>query len=218
MQKALSLLLGETTAITGAGRTDAGVHAKQLFAHFDTEKLVQEDLHYRLNALLPKTIVIKRIVKVKQEAHARFDALYRSYEYHINLSHDPFLYDISWQVHNRRFDVDAMNKAATILLKHTNFKAFSKSKTDVKTYNCKITKAQWVQTGEQLVFYITADRFLRNMVRAIVGTLLDVGKGKLNTTDFEQIILSQNRSQAGFSVPASGLFLTEVGYPERIFL
>jgi tRNA pseudouridine38-40 synthase len=111
-----------------------------------------------------------------------------------------------------------MNKAATILLKHTNFKAFSKSKTDVKTYNCKITKAQWVQTGEQLVFYITADRFLRNMVRAIVGTLLDVGKGKLNTTDFEQIILSQNRSQAGFSVPASGLFLTEVGYPERIFL
>jgi len=206
-------VLGEKIELMAAGRTDTGVHAKQLFAHFDTMKLIDSnDLTYRLNAMLPKTIVVKQFIKVTPTAHARFDAKYRSYEYHIHLEQNPYLLDTTWQVYNRNLNIEAMNKAATILLQHTNFKAFSKLNTTVKTHNCTITKAEWVLRDKQLTFYITANRFLRNMVRAIVGTLLEVGEEKITIDDFNSIILSQNRSSAGLSVPASGLFLTEVAY------
>jgi tRNA pseudouridine38-40 synthase len=218
IQKGLQQLLGKKIDITGAGRTDAGVHAQQIFAHFDLEEKIKDtNFTYRLNAVLPETIVIKKLLSVKPKAHARFDALDRSYEYHIHLAPNPFLLDITWQIHHKKIDVKLMNQAAIILLKHTNFKAFSKSKTDVKNYNCTITQAFWTVKDKQLVFMITANRFLRNMVRAIVGTLLEVGTQKINLEQFEQIILSQNRSEAGVSVPAKGLFLTQVTYPKSIF-
>jgi len=218
IQQSLATLLGKKTEILGAGRTDTGVHAKQIFAHFDSDTILDtKNLAYKLNAILPKTIFIKQIFQVTENAHARFDALSRSYEYHIHQEFSPFLIDTTWQIFNRNFDVSKMNKAAKILLTHTNFKAFSKSKTDVKHYDCTITKAKWIQTDNQLVFYITANRFLRGMVRAIVGTLLDVGEGKLSELEFEKVILSQNRGEAGVSVPAKALFLTEVTYPETIF-
>jgi len=167
--------------------------------------------------VLPKTIVIKTLFLVKPKAHARFDALYRSYEYHIHLTPNPFLLDTTWQINPKKIDVKLMNQAANILLKHTNFKAFSKSKTDVNNYDCTITQAIWKAENTRLVFSITANRFLRNMVRAIVGTLLEVGTQKVSLEQFEQIILSQNRSEAGVSVPAKGLFLTKVTYPKSIF-
>jgi len=218
IQQALKKVFSEEIEIIGAGRTDAGVHAKQIFAHFDYEQKIKEtEISYKVNSIIPKTIFIKRIFKVSNDAHARFDAIQRSYEYHIHLTQNPFLLVTTWQIHNREFDVLKMNQAASILSKYTNFKAFSKSKTDVKTYNCTITHAQWIQKENQLVFYITANRFLRNMVRAIVGTLLEVGEGKLSVDAFEKIILSQNRSNAGLSVPAQGLFLTEVAYPKNIY-
>ncbi len=213
IQQALYKVFGEEIEISGAGRTDAGVHAKQIFAHFDTTILFdKKDFTYRINSMIPHTILIKNIYKVLDETHARFDATHRSYEYHIHLDHNPFLLDTTWQLYNREFDVSKMNQAADILLKYTNFKAFSKSRTDVKTYDCTISKAEWILSGNDLTFYITANRFLRNMVRAIVGTLLEVGEEKLSIDDFEKIILSQDRSKAGLSVPAQGLFLTEVGY------
>jgi len=218
VQEALHTFLGAKIEVMGAGRTDSGVHAKQLFAHFDTDIPIDDKkMGYRLNALLPKTIVIKRVFKVKKTTHARFDATHRSYEYHIHLKNNPFLLETTWQIFNKEINVKKMNKAAELLLNYTNFKAFSKNKTDVKTFDCKITEANWVQTGDQLVFHITANRFLRNMVRAIVGTLLEVGEGKKSVADFKQIILSQNRSKAGLSVPAKGLFLVTVGYHSSDF-
>jgi len=213
IEKALSKVLQQKVEVMGAGRTDAGVHAKQLFAHFDFEKKIDTTkLTYQINSLTPHTIVIKRIFEVSTDAHARFDATYRSYEYHINLENNPFKLETTWQLYNRVLDVEKMNAAAQILLKHTNFKAFSKVKTEVRTYNCDISEAIWKQEHNTLIFHITADRFLRNMVRAIVGTLLEVGEGKIDVQDFEKIITSQNRSNAGLSVPARGLFLVAVGY------
>lgn len=219
IQEGLLTLLDKKTTIVGAGRTDAGVHARQLFAHFDTTKALDEkDFSYRLNAILPTSIYIKKIIEVVDNAHARFDAQSRSYEYHIHLVNNPFLMETTWQLPRRNFDVNLMNKAAKLMLKHTNFKAFSKSKTDVKTYECDILRAEWIQNKNQLVFYITANRFLRNMVRAIVGSLLEVGEGKTSLADFEKIILNKDRSQAGVSVPAKGLFLTQIVYPDALFL
>ena len=213
MQNALRSVLGEKTVLMAAGRTDTGVHAKQMFAHFDTNTVIDStDLSYRMNAMLPKTIVVKRFFKVIATAHARFDAKYRSYEYHIHLEQNPFLLTTTWQIYNRNINVKLMNEAAAILIKHTDFKAFSKQNTSVKTHDCTVTRAEWIQKENQLIFYITANRFLRNMVRAIVGTLLEVGEEKISIASFENIIISQNRSNAGLSVPASGLFLTEVGY------
>lgn len=218
IQKGLSTLLHKKTDIFGAGRTDAGVHARQIFAHFDTDVNINEkDFAYKLNALTPKTVLIRKIKSVLSDAHARFDATSRSYEYHILLANDPFLIDTAWQLPNRTFDINKMNEAAKYLLQYTNFKAFSKSRTDVKTFDCIISHAKWIKTGNQLVFYITANRFLRNMVRAIVGTILDVGEEKINIAEFEKIILNQNRSAAGVSVPAKGLYLTKVKYPKTTF-
>lgn len=212
IQDALSLLLQQQIEIVGAGRTDAGVHAKQLFAHFDvTETLDEGVLAFKLNSILNKDISIQSIFKVKDDAHARFDAVRRSYEYHIVSDKNPFLIDQAYHL-KKPLHLDKMNEAAAILKNYTNFKCFSKSRTDVKTYNCKVEEAYWESKGSTLVFHITADRFLRNMVRAIVGTLLEIGLGKSSVTSMHDIIAGEDRSKAGTSVPAHGLYLTKVEY------
>lgn len=218
LEGALTTLLGAETTIVGAGRTDTGVHAKQFFAHFDAAISDKEadELAFRLNRFLPKDISICAIHAVNHEAHARFDATSRSYEYHINQKKDPFGSEFAYHF-NLPVDLDTMNTAAAILLDHTNFKCFSRSKTDVKTYDCEVTEAFWEQQDHQLIFHISANRFLRNMVRAVVGTLLDVGTGKCSLSGFQSILDSQDRSQAGSSAPAHGLFLTRVQYPNTIF-
>lgn len=218
LEKSLSTLLRQKIEVVGAGRTDSGVHARQMFAHFDTEQIFEnENLVHKLNAFLPKDIAIHHIFRVLEDAHARFDAVKRTYEYHITTKKNPFLFEKSMYV-NLPLYISKMNEAAKILFQHTDFQCFSKSNTDVFTYNCKIYEAFWEQKENQLIFTISADRFLRNMVRAIVGTLLDVGLKKIQLTDFEQIIKSKNRSRAGASVPACGLFLTKVEYPPEIFI
>ena len=218
IEKALSLLLKNTIAVVGCGRTDAGVHARQFYLHFDFEgQIDKEKLKYKLNSFLPDDIAIFRVLKVSDEAHARFDASSRSYEYRISLEKNVFENQLSLQLHQTDLDITKMNEAAMLLRQYTDFKCFSRSKTDVKTYNCDVSEAYWKLSGKRLVFFITADRFLRNMVRAIVGTLLEIGKGKMTLDQFKQVIESRNRIKAGASVKAKGLFLTRVVYPERIF-
>lgn len=208
----VSTVLQEKIEVVGAGRTDTGVHAAQMFAHFDTKNELKGDITYKLNSLLPHDIIVHEVFSVDTEKHARFNAISRSYEYKIWLGRNPFLLDFSWQLHSQNLNIDLMNAAAKLLLEYTDFQTFSKVKTDVHTYNCDITEAIWKQNGKELVFHITANRFLRNMVRAIVGTLVDVGLGKINKDDFRKIIESKNRSNAGLSVPAKGLFLTNINY------
>lgn len=196
----------------GAGRTDTGVHAREMFAHFDFEDLFDiPNLIHKLNSYLPKDIVIFDIIPVHEEAHCRFDATKRTYEYHINTFKDVFQQDCSWYYH-QKLDIDLMNEAAKSLLNHTDFQCFSKVNTDVNTFNCKITEAYWTEKNNELIFTISADRFLRNMVRAIVGTLVYVGLEKINLADFNNIIESKDRNKAGFSVPAHGLYLTKIEY------
>ena len=216
LTNALSTILREELNIVGAGRTDAGVHASQLFVHFDVDEELDEELVQKLNSFLPDDIVVKNLFLVSDEAHARFDAVSRSYEYRILLGRDPFTLDTTWQLYYQQLDVEMMNNAAAELLNYTNFKSFSKSKTDVKTYNCKVTQAKWILDNNLLTFHISADRFLRNMVRAVVGTLIEVGLGKKTVEDFKEIIESEDRSNAGFSVPPQGLFLVKVAYPKEI--
>lgn len=216
MEKALSTLLRKELKLTGSGRTDTGVHAKQLFAHFDYEVISDfSELIFRLNSFLPKDIAVRNILEVPENAHARFDAITREYEYVISLIKDPFVSRFSYEIHNIP-DMDAMNEAAGFLLPHRDFQCFSRSNTDVKTYYCEIKKAEWTLRNNQMVFSIAADRFLRNMVRAIVGTLLDIGFGKTSLSDFQQILVHGSRSDAGASAPAHGLFLTKVVYPKSI--
>jgi len=218
IEKALTTLLRESQNIVGAGRTDAGVHAKFMVAHFDTDiEFVEDDLVYKLNSFLSENIAIDRIYKVKEEAHARFDATARAYEYRVVLTKNPFEKESAHLV-KLPLDVGKMNIAAKKMLNYVNFKCFSKSKTDVKTYNCDLFYAFWEQDHEMLVFKISANRFLRNMVRAIVGTLLEIGSGKLEVEDMDRIITSKDRGEAGYSVPAKGLYLTEVMYPESVRL
>lgn len=212
LQKALSLLLASPVELTGAGRTDAGVHAKKMYAHFDTDAWFETPkLLYRLNSFLPRDIAVRDIFPVSDDAHARFDARQRTYEYHIHTKKDVFLENLSWHYY-RTLDLEAMNLAARQLLLHEDFECFSKTNTDVHTFICKISHAQWQREGDRLLFTISADRFLRNMVRAIVGTLIQVGLGKTTLAGFEAIIESKDRSQAGFSVPARGLYLTGIEY------
>ncbi|MDN3619683.1 tRNA pseudouridine(38-40) synthase TruA [Polaribacter undariae] len=212
LNKAVSTIFQEKIEVVGAGRTDTGVHASQMFAHFDIEKTLKGDIPHKLNSLLPMDIVVYNVFVVDDEKHARFGALSRSYEYKIWMGRNPFLLDFSWQIHSQDLNLDLMNDAAKLLLEYTDFQTFSKVKTDVYTYNCDVTEAVWKQNGKELVFYITANRFLRNMVRAIVGTLVDVGLEKISKEDFRKIIESKNRSNAGLSVPAKGLFLTNIKY------
>jgi tRNA pseudouridine38-40 synthase len=216
LEKALSTILNTKIAIMGAGRTDAGVHASQMFAHFDFEqKIKSKDLVYKLNSFLPKDIAVTSIFEVKPEMHARFYATSRTYNYKISTAKNVFDYDFTYLVH-LPLDVEAMNDACKILFEYKDFQCFSKTNTDVKTYNCDIKEAFWTKTENQLIFTITADRFLRNMVRAIVGTMVNIGLGKMKANDLHQIITSKNRSEAGFSVPAHGLYLVKIVYPESI--
>ncbi|MDG1685531.1 MAG: tRNA pseudouridine(38-40) synthase TruA [Flavobacteriaceae bacterium] len=216
LEDALSILFRKPLSIVGAGRTDAGVHAHQLFAHVDLDEHVDQDLTFRLNKLLPKEIAVRNIIAVAQDAHARFDAVSRSYRYHITTQKNPFMQKRSYQF-AKPLDLELMNQAAKTLIDHEDFKCFSKSKTDVKTYMCDIQHAHWQHNGSELVFFIQANRFLRNMVRAIVGTLIEVGLRKISISDFEAILASRDRSQAGYSVPAHGLYLEKVNYPNHIF-
>jgi tRNA pseudouridine38-40 synthase len=212
LSEALSLILKHDILIYGAGRTDSGVHATQMFAHFDfTENIENDKIIHKLNGFLPKDIVVYRFILLHDDAHARFDAKARTYEYHIHQYKDAFIGDSSYYS-PRKLDIAKMNKAAALLYNYTDFECFSKTNTDVNTFNCTITKAIWEQKNDRFCFTITADRFLRNMVRAIVGTLISVGNGKIDTTDFIKIIESKNRANAGFSVPAQGLFLTKIEY------
>lgn len=217
MEKALSTLLREEISVVGAGRTDTGVHASFFVLHFDTENesFDNENLVYKLNRFLPPDIAVQKIWKVKSEAHARFDAVSRTYHYYISTEKDPFTIETSYQ-YSGFLDLDKMNDAARILFEFEDFTSFSRLHTDVKTNNCKIYKAEWKKEGTQLVFGIKADRFLRNMVRAIVGTLLEVGRGKLSVNDFRKIIEMKDRGEAGASAPAQGLFLTDIEYPGEI--
>ena len=210
--KALATILQEKILLVGAGRTDAGVHASQMFAHVDTVKKLSNNYVHKLNAILPNDIVIKSIKEVSGETHARFDAVSRTYEYRILLGRDPFLLETTWQLHQKNLQIEKMNEAANLLFKYEDFETFSKVKTDVNTFNCTIMKAVWTLEDKHLIFHIKANRFLRNMVRAVVGTLLEVGLEKKTVEDFRKIIESKKRSEAGLSVPAKGLFLTEVCY------
>lgn len=216
LDDALTIVLREPIETLGCGRTDTGVHARDFYAHFDSQSLVsaQQSLAKAVdsvNAILPYTIAVKRIIPVHAEAHARFDAISRSYEYHVHFNKDPFKINHSWQLRDKP-DIALMNAAARIIMEHTDFSCFSKSNTQTYTNNCKITRAEWIYNGHCLVFHITADRFLRNMVRAIVGTLMQVGRKEIQPEDVRAIIESKNRSNAGTSVPACGLYLTEIKY------
>lgn len=217
LEDAMSKLLKSDVSLMGAGRTDAGVHAKQMFAHFDTERIEDvNDLAYRLNALLEDAIAIQKILEVGSTAHARFDATDRTYEYWITQVKNPFLNEVAHYV-RQQLDMVKMNEAAALLVQYEDFECFSKSNTDVKTFRCHVKKAIWENKNGLLIFTITADRFLRNMVRAIVGTLLEVGQGKIEVDDVKTILKSRDRGQAGPSMPAKGLYLTEIIYPSSIF-
>ena len=216
VEKALSVILKQATSIVGAGRTDAGVHATQLYAHFDSKIALNEaETTYKLNALLPKDVAIERVFRVKDDAHARFNATARSYVYRLSPKKNAFNTHFAYYF-KPQLELDKMNEAAQLLLGFKDFQCFSKSNTDVFTYNCDITEAQWKIVDNELHFFISADRFLRNMVRAIVGTLINVGIGKLKVEDIPRILASKDRGEAGYSVPAHGLYLTRVAYPEAI--
>jgi len=219
--KAISKVLNHPVKLAGAGRTDTGVHAEQFFAHFDSplENLAEDKRNWlhKFNSVTPFTIAFQDIRKVKPDAHARFDATSRTYRYDIYTRKNPFLYN------NALFfpyplDLDKMNKACATLKQHKDFSSFKKTHSNNKTDTCTIKFAHWEMQGDKLSFTITADRFLRNMVRAIVGTMLNVGNGKYTHADFLKIIEGKNRSKAGASVAACGLYLTAIEYPPEIFL
>lgn len=212
LEKALSTILREEIKTTGAGRTDTGVHAKKMFAHFDTEQELSEKLSHQLNSFLPPDISVKSIFRVQDDYHARFDATFRTYEYYISLEKNPFTQNSAWQHWKRPLDIKKMNDACKILFEYDDFESFAKIGGDNKTNLCKIYKAEWEQSGTELKFTISANRFLRNMVRAIVGTMVEIGTGKIQPEDLRNIIEAKNRNSAGTSAPAHGLFLVDVGY------
>ncbi|MCS7019117.1 MAG: tRNA pseudouridine(38-40) synthase TruA [Cytophagales bacterium] len=220
LNRALGFILRQQSVETvGSGRTDAGVHCKSQYVHFDAAKPIDNisKFIYSLNRCLPADILVKNCLPVHSHANARFSALSRSYEYHITREKDPFSKDLSYQF-GYVLDVDTMNAAAALLLQYNDFQAFSKVKTDVKTFRCRIFYAYWEATAKGYVFYIKADRFLRGMVRTIVGSLLEVGLGKQTITDFQHIIESGDRKRAGRAVPPQGLFLCGVEYPAEVWL
>lgn len=218
VEDALAKLTGSPIEIIGSGRTDAGVHCDQQFFHADIEKeITPKDFQHRLNVLLPKDISIQSIRKVKPQASARFDAISRTYHYKITLRKNPLLDGLA--LHYFKLpDVQTMNAAAALLVGEHDFKSFSKVKTNVSHFRCNIHRAEWKQKKDQLVFVVTANRFLRGMVRALVGTLLDVGAGKLTVKEFQAIMNSKDRRAAGQNVSPDGLYLMKVNYPSSIFL
>ena len=219
LMKALSTFLRREIEVVGAGRTDAGVHARLMVAHFDFDtELDGEVVTDKLNRLLPPDIAVYGVRRVKPEAHARFDATSRTYKYYIHTRKDPFRRGYSWRIF-QPLDFERMNEVAQTLFDYTDFTSFSKLHTDVKTNNCRIMLARWEQMGDgEWVFTIRADRFLRNMVRAVVGTLVEVGRGKLTVDGFRRVIEEKNRCSAGTSVPGHALYLTDVSYPDDLFL
>ncbi len=238
LEDALTLILRTPTIVVGAGRTDAGVHAQTMIAHFDTDVPIlgkessksnavqvspqggtEGGLKFlqRLNGVLPESIAVQDMRAVKDDAHARFDAVRRTYEYRVTFQKDPFMGKLLTRLH-APLDFEAMNDVAKILLETEDFGSFCKLHTDVKTTLCNVTRADWRQEGNTYVFTITANRFLRNMVRAVVGTLFEVGRGKMTKEQFADIVAQKHRTAAGMSAPAEGLFLVDVEYPEDIFL
>lgn len=220
LNEMLSRLLNEPIVITGCGRTDTGVHASEYFAHFDSTiedlEINQHKWIFKFNFALPADIAIQKIISVKEKSNARFDAISRTYQYIINKKKDPFQIDMSCFLYGP-LNIEEMNKATKILFDHIDFSAFAKTNTQNLSNNCKIYKAEWKEENDSLIFTISANRFLRNMVRAIVGTLLNVGKGKISIEQFNEIIESKTRSKAGFSAHACGLYLTKVEYPQNYF-
>ena len=220
LQESLSTILRQKIDIVGAGRTDSGVHARNMIAHFDWlhDEFDAQDLTMKLNRFLPKDIAIHSIKEVSTDAHARFSALSRRYSYTLTLHKDPYLHEYKHRI-SFNPDIELMNRLCAILLDTDDFTSFSKLHTDVKTNLCNVTEARWTKTDEgDIVFTIQADRFLRNMVRSIVGTLLQAGRGQLGEDGFRQIIASKNRSAAGESAPAHALFLEKVEYPDSIWI
>lgn len=219
LTKALTTLMRQSVEIVGAGRTDAGVHARLMVAHFDSPQILDETfITDKLNRLLPPDISIYRLCAVQPDAHARFDATSRTYRYYVTTKKDPFDRQYKYRLCSMP-DFKQMNEAAQTLFDYTDFTSFSKLHTDVKTNNCRIMQAHWKQLNNTTwVFTIQADRFLRNMVRAVVGTLLDVGRGKLNVKEFRKIIEQKNRCSAGTSVPGKALFLEDITYPKELFI
>ena len=214
LERCLSLLLRQNINVTGAGRTDTGVHARHMAAHFDIEQLPMsdQDLSHKLNGLLPHDIGVERIERVADDLHARFSAVARTYHYYIHTRKDPFLRQYSLEIHYQ-LDYYLMNEAGRILMEYEDFGAFCKAGSDVKTTISHVTHAQWHQTSPtSWYFEITANRFLRNMVRAVVGTLIEVGRGKMTLQEFRQVIEGGRRTQAGESMPAKALFLEDVKY------
>lgn len=218
VEHALAHLVKEPAKIYGSGRTDTGVHCEQQFFHCDLDKPVDADsLVFKLNSFLPRDIVIRNIFRVKDNASARFDAVERSYQYRITRQKNPFLEELAWH-YFKSLDIAAMNKAAALLIGEHDFECFSKVHTDVNHFHCHVKRAQWKTRGEMLLFDITANRFLRGMVRSIVGTLLDVGTGKTSVKGFQAIIDGRDRRKAGANVPPHGLYLTRIKYPAGVFV
>lgn len=216
LESCLLQVLNQEITVNGSSRTDTGVHAKLQFAHFDAEEFNLENLVYRMNSWLPKDIAISNVYKVSDECHSRFDAISREYCYRINRSKDVFNYETSLYF-NKELDFNKMNTAAKLLLHHDDFQCFSKVKTEVNNYLCQITKAEWIKNEGIWEFHIEANRFLRGMVRAIVGTLLKVGMGKMDLIDFQKVLDSKDRGKAGANVKPHGLTLEKVNYPSAYF-
>ncbi len=216
LNRTLSTILGEEIGVVGAGRTDTGVHAKEMWAHFDAQKALPENLLHRVNSFIGKDIAVYEFVKVGDEAHARFDAVERSYEYHFTTLKNPFLQGLAWYF-PWTVDIAKMQQAAEVLTQFEDFTSFSKTNTQTFTNLCSIKEARFEIKEEVFVFHITANRFLRNMVRAIVGTLVEIGQGKRDVAEMQKIIEAKDRRLAGESAPAHGLYLTRVTYPKEIF-
>lgn len=225
IEKALAVLKGDLSPVlTGSSRTDAGVHALQNYFHFDTDMPVthwrdiidQDRFLYKLNAILPADIVVKSIQQVIETAHCRFDALSREYKYHIYGSKDPFLAGRSYYF-PYRLDREKMNEAAAIIIEYTDFSSFSKRNTQVKSFLCQVQKSQWIDTANELIYNVKANRFLRGMVRALTATMLQVGRGKMTIAEFREVIEAKDCTKASFAVPAHGLYLVAVNYPDSYF-
>ena len=217
LEKALQIFFKKTFTLTCASRTDAGVHALQNFFHFDTEKLSVNDLLYSLNAILPHDIVIKNIASVKQDAHCRFDAIEREYNYFIYQNKDPFLQDRAYYF-PYKLDIQKLQEAAKELLNYQDFTSFSKRNTQVRNFLCTIYKSEWVKQNESIMYRVVANRFLRGMVRGLVGTMVKIGTGKIFLSEFRTIIENRKSSMADFSAPSQGLFLTSITYKSDIFI
>jgi len=217
LNKVLKVLFGNNINTLGSGRTDTGVHAEQQFVQIDLEKALTPEYLYKINRMLPEDISVREYFLVNPEANARFDAISRRYEYRIVRVKNPFLFGFTY-LYPRPLDITLLNKSSELLLNYSDFQSFSKVKTSVENFLCTIHKAEWEERGDLLIFHVEANRFLRGMVRALVGTLIEVGLGKMSIEEFKKILDKKDRKAAGRAAPPEGLFLCEVKYPKEIFL